>query len=123
MTKEMIVAEVAEYFHAAGFTVLSYDPRSARSSTGTPRNEIQPTRNVEDYHDALTFLRTHPQVDPKQIVFWGYSVSGMMALCAAALAKRVRAVVAVSPLTIWHLFKWSKVLAKAMRNREIPSDW
>lgn len=118
MTKEMIVAEVAEYFHAAGFTVLSYDPRSVGSSDGVPRNEIQPARNIEDYHDALTFLREHPKVNPKQIAFWGYSFSGMMALCAAALDKRVRAVVAVSPLTIWHFSKWSKVLAKAMKDRE-----
>ncbi|ROV92589.1 hypothetical protein VMCG_08926 [Cytospora schulzeri] len=118
MTKEMIVAEVAEYFHAAGFTVLSYDPRSIGSSDGMPRNEVQPTRNIEDYHDALTFLKAHPRVDHKQIAFWGYSYSGTIALCAAALDKRVGAVIAVSPLTIWQFSKWSKVLAKAMKDRE-----
>lgn len=118
MTKEMIVAEVAEYFHAAGFTILSYDPRSIGASDGTPRNEIHPTRNVEDYHDALTFLRAHSRVDPARIAVWGYSFSGMVALCAAALDKRVKAVVAVSPLTIWEFSKWPKVLAKAMKDRE-----
>lgn len=118
MTKEMIVAEVAEYFHAAGFTVLSYDPRSIGASDGLPRNEIQPTRNIEDYHDALTFLRTHPRVDPARIAFWGYSFSGAVALCAAALDKRAKAVVAVSPLTIWEFSKWSKVLVKALKDRQ-----
>jgi pimeloyl-ACP methyl ester carboxylesterase len=118
MTKEMIVAEVAEYFHAAGFTVLSYDPRSIGASDGTPRNEVHPARNIEDYHDALTFLRAHPLVDPARIAFWGYSFSGTVALCAAALDKRVKAVVAVSPMTIWEFSKRPKVLAKAMKDRE-----
>ncbi|ETS75486.1 hypothetical protein PFICI_12430 [Pestalotiopsis fici W106-1] len=118
MTKEMIVAEVAEYFHAAGFTVLSYDPRCIGASDGTPRNEIQPTRNMEDYHDALTFMRGNPHVDPSRISFWGYSYSAMIALCAAALDKRVKAVIAVAPLTIWEFSKWGKVLSKAMKDRE-----
>jgi hypothetical protein len=42
----------------------------------------------------------------------------MMALCAAALDKRAKAVIAVAPLTVWHLTKWSKVLSKAMKERE-----
>ena len=114
----MIISEVAEYFHAAGFTVLSYDPRSIGASDGTPRNEAHPARNMEDYHDALTFLKDHPLVDRTRIAFWGYSFSGMVALCAAALDKRAKAVVAVSPLTIWEFTKWRQVLAKAMKDRE-----
>lgn len=116
----MIISEVAEYFHSAGFTVLSFDPRSIGASDGTPRNEAHPSRNVEDYHDALTYLKQHwgHLVDPGRIAYWGYSFSGMVALCAAALDKRVKAVVAVSPLTIWEFTKWKQVLAKAMKDRE-----
>jgi pimeloyl-ACP methyl ester carboxylesterase len=116
--KEMIISEVAEYFHSAGFTVLSFDPRAIGASDGQPRNEAHPARNVEDYHDALTFLKAQPSVDPQRIAFWGYSFSGMVALCAAALDKRAKAVVAVSPLTVWEFTKWRKVLAKAMKDRE-----
>ncbi|KAK4120692.1 DltD N-terminal domain protein [Parathielavia appendiculata] len=118
--KEMIISEVAEYFHGAGFTVLSYDPRSIGESDGMPRNEAHPARNVEDYHDALTYLKQHwgHLVDPTRIAYWGYSFSGMVALCAAALDKRAKAVVAVSPLTIWEFTKWKQVLAKAMKDRE-----
>ncbi|RFU76424.1 n-terminal domain [Trichoderma arundinaceum] len=118
MVKEMIIGEVAEYFHAAGFTVLAYDPRSIGASDGTPRNEINPLCNIEDYHDALTFLKAHPLVDPSRIAFWGYSFSGMIALCAAAQDKRAKAVVAVSPLATWNMTKRVKVLAKAMKERE-----
>jgi hypothetical protein len=42
----------------------------------------------------------------------------MVALCAAALDKRVETMVAVSPLTIWEFTKWPKVLAKTMKDRE-----
>lgn len=118
--KEMIISEVAEYFHEAGFTVLSYDPRTMGASDGTPRNEAHPGRNVEDYHDAFTYLKHHQShvVDPARVAYWGYSFSGMVALCAAALDKRARAVVAVSPLTVWEFTKWRQVLAKSMKDRE-----
>ncbi|KAI1178917.1 alpha/beta-hydrolase [Nemania sp. FL0916] len=122
-TKEMIVAEIAEYFQRAGFTALTYDPRSIGQSDGQPRNDIHPSRNVEDYHDALTFMKRHPLVDPSKIIFWGYSFSGMVALVAAALDKRAAAVVAMCPLTIWEFpeAKWDGVLAQAMRDRESQS--
>ncbi|GAP90163.1 putative peptidase s15 [Rosellinia necatrix] len=119
-TKEMIVAEIAEHFQRSGFTALTYDPRSIGQSDGLPRNDIDPSRNVEDYHDALTFLKRHPLVDPSKMAFWGYSFSGMVALVAAALDKRAKAVVAMCPLTIWEFpeDRWARVLAQAMRDRE-----
>ncbi|KAJ0273659.1 hypothetical protein COL940_009749 [Colletotrichum noveboracense] len=119
-TKETMVAEVAEYFQKFDFTVLIYDPRSIGLGDGTPRNEIHPSRNVEDYHDALTFLKGHPLVDPARIAYWGFSYSGMLALIAASLDKRAKAVVAMCPLTIWDFppEKWPRVLAKALRDRE-----
>ncbi|TVY83047.1 Polyketide transferase [Lachnellula suecica] len=97
-TKDMFVAEVAEHFQTAGFTVLLFDPRSIGASDGMPRNEVDPFRNAEDYHDALTFLKGHPMADSTCIAFWGWSFSAMVALTAAALDKRVKAVVAVSPV-------------------------
>lgn len=118
MTKETIISDVAEYYFAAGFTVLSYDPRSIGASDGMPRNESNPTKNMEDYMDALSFLKTHKMVDPTRIAYWGYSFSGMVALCAAALDKRAKAVIAAAPLTIWEFKKWKQVLTKCMKDRE-----
>lgn len=118
MTKETIINDVAEYYFNAGFTVLSYDPRSIGASDGMPRNECNPVKNMEDYMDALTFLKSHSMVDPKRIAYWGYSFSGMVALCAAALDKRAKAVVATAPLTIWEFKKWKPVLNKCMKDRE-----
>lgn len=120
LTKDMIIFEAGQYLNAAGFTVLGYDPRCVGTSDGTPRNDIQPLKNVEDYHDALTFLKVHKAdlVDPTSIAYWGYSFSAAVALCAAALDKRAKAVVAMSALTTWEFSKWRQVLAKAMKDRE-----
>lgn len=97
-----------------------YDPRTVSSSDGTPRNNINPALQVGDYHDALIFLKSDPRVDPSRIAYWGFSFSGAVALCAAALDKRARAVIAVAPLTIWELpeGKWQRVMKKAMQDRE-----
>jgi pimeloyl-ACP methyl ester carboxylesterase len=119
-TKEMLVGDVAEYFQRAGLSALAFDPRSVGQSEGSPRNDIDPLRNVGDYHDALTFLKSHARVDATRIFFWGYSYSGVIALVASALDKRAAAIIAVCPLTIWDYpaAKWTTVLRQAMRDRE-----
>ncbi|KAF2685011.1 DltD N-terminal domain protein [Lentithecium fluviatile CBS 122367] len=120
LTKDMIIFEAGQFLNAAGFTVMGYDPRCIGKSDGLPRNDIQPFKNIEDYHDALTYLKTHKHdlVDPHRIAYWGYSFSGAIALCAAALDKRAKAVIACSTLTTWEFSKWKQVLAKAMKDRE-----
>lgn len=65
----MFVPEVAEQFQLANITALIYDPRSLGLSDGEPRNDIDPMKQVSDYSDALTFLLTHPLVNPGQICF------------------------------------------------------
>lgn len=116
MTKET-VAWVAEYFNGVGFTVLIYDHRCIGESDGLPRNEVHPARNMEDLSDALSFLQDHVLVDPKRIALWGCSFSATIELCAAALDRRVGAVVAVCPQTIWDFTNRTKVLAMAMQDR------
>ncbi|KAF4452203.1 peptidase s15 [Fusarium austroafricanum] len=119
-TKEMFLVEIAECFQQAGFTTLTYDPRSIGQSEGTPRNEIDPCRNIEDYHDALTYMKSLSLVDSAKIAFWGFSFSGMVALNATALDKRAKAVIAMSPLTIFDFpeDKWRGVLERSMEDRE-----
>jgi fermentation-respiration switch protein FrsA (DUF1100 family) len=116
----MFVPEVAEQFQLLGITAVIYDPRSIGVSDGTPRNEIDPMKQVEDYSDALTFLSTLPMVDSDRIGFWGMSFSGTIALCAAALDKRAKFVIAICPLLSFEYSKdrFPKVLAKAAKDRE-----
>lgn len=116
----MLLPEVAACFQAAGFTALVYDSRSIGASDGLPRNDINPTKQVGDYHDAVTFLRTNPLVDPSRIAIWGYSLAGMVALSAAALDKRVAAVIACAPPTDvgFSPEKLPKILARVQKDRE-----
>ncbi|ETS83615.1 hypothetical protein PFICI_05491 [Pestalotiopsis fici W106-1] len=97
--KEILVPKVAEHFQTAGITALSFDPRSLGESDGSPRRDIDPSRHVADLHDALTYLQTLSEVGADRIGFWGFSFNGVVALNAAALDKRARCVIAVSPLT------------------------
>lgn len=116
----MFVPEVAEQFQLANITALIYDPRSLGLSDGEPRNEIDPMKQVSDYSDALTFLLTHPLVNPDEICFWGMSFAGTVALCAASLDKRAKLCIAICPLLDFELTpeKFPKVLLKSMRDRE-----
>lgn len=95
--KEMFIPQVGEFLQLHGITALLYDPRHLGESEGQPRNEIDPALQTSDYSDAVTFLLTQPNVDPKRIALWGMSFSGTIALCAAALDPRVSAVVAAAP--------------------------
>jgi hypothetical protein len=65
----MFVLEVAEQFQLLGITALIYNPQSPGTSEGTPRNEIDPMKQVEDYSDAFTFLSTLLVVDSDRIGF------------------------------------------------------
>ena len=116
----MFVPEVASNFQSNGITSLIYDPRSLGESDGLPRNQVDPMMQVSDYSDALTFMRTLRIVDPENIVFWGQSFSGCIALCAASLDKRAKMCISICPLLNFKLTddKRPKVLAKGMQDRE-----
>ncbi|KAL8735464.1 MAG: hypothetical protein Q9181_002807 [Wetmoreana brouardii] len=119
--KEMMgLPEVAAYFQKAGITALIYDPRTTGLSDGTPRNDIDPPKQVEDYSDALSFLSNLPIVQPDQVIIWGMSFAGTVSLCAGAFDKRARAIIAVCPLTRLECSseKLPNVVAKCMRDRE-----
>ncbi|KAI0131897.1 DltD N-terminal domain protein [Xylariales sp. AK1849] len=118
--KEMLSPKVAAFLQQAGFTTLAYDPRTLGESDGMPRCDIDPVKQVGDYHDALTFLMKHPKVDADRIAYWGFSFNGVIALNAAALDKRAKCVIVVNPLTdIGHPADQRAILfADAMKDRE-----
>ena len=110
---------MAVWFQKRGVTSLVVDIRTTGSSDGEPRNDIDLDKQVEDCHDAVTFLSRHPSVDPQRIVYWGYSLGALVSLCAAALDKRAAAVIATAPNTdfIFEPEKRAATLALAMRDR------
>jgi pimeloyl-ACP methyl ester carboxylesterase len=115
----MLLPDVAAWFQQQGVTSLLYDNRAIGVSDGEPRNDVNPSKLVEDYHDALSYLSRHPLVDSERIAYYGNSFSAMVGLVAAALDKRAAAVISVAPITNYELRaeKRDAVMALAMQDR------
>lgn len=95
--KEQFLPSFAERFQAAGYAVLLYDHRNWGSSDGLPRSETDPIQQARDFSDAFDFVSSLEEVDNAKIVYWGTSMSGGAVLHAAALDKRIRAVISQVP--------------------------
>jgi len=95
--KEHFLSNFANRFQEEGWNVLVYDNRNFGESDGLPRLEIDPAFQVRDYYDAFDYAASLDEVDKTKIAFWGSSMSGGVALSAAAVDHRIRAVVAQVP--------------------------
>ena len=95
-TITMAADNYAEALYEAGFSVLLYDHRNLGDSDGEPRFEINPWIQGRGYRDAVTYLRTRPDVD--RIVLWGDSYSAMEVLVVGALIDDIAAIVAQMPV-------------------------
>lgn len=95
----MFLDDFAKRFQAAGYNALLYDNRNWFSSDGQPRNETDPALQTRDYLAAFDFAVSQPEVDPTKIVYWGSSMAGGNAICAAAVDHRIRAVISQVPFT------------------------
>jgi uncharacterized protein len=97
LLKESFIDDWGKRFVEAGMAVLLYDHRSWGSSDGTPRNEVDPHQQAEDYHDAVLFVQSIPQIDPKRVAIWGIGHSGGASMIAAGDDPNIKAVVLVMP--------------------------
>lgn len=95
--KEHFLPDFAERFQAEGYTVLLYDNRCWGESEGSPRKEVDAVLQTRDYFDAFIYVRTLPDADPNQIVYWGTSLSGGNVIAAASVNRQVKAVIAQVP--------------------------
>ncbi len=96
--KEMFLDDYARVFTDAGLAAIVFDHRGFGASDGTPRQEIDPVRQVRDTRDAITWATQQPQVDAQRIGVWGSSYSGGHALVLGAIDRRVRCVAVQAPL-------------------------
>ncbi|MFF1605775.1 alpha/beta hydrolase [Streptomyces mirabilis] len=95
--KEQTLLRLADMFTEAGLAVLVHDHRTFGASDGTPRQDIDPWRQIEDWRRALTYLEARPEVDADRIGLWGSSYAGGHALVLGATDRRLKAVVAQVP--------------------------
>ncbi|GAB1106366.1 MAG: alpha/beta hydrolase [Shewanella algae] len=94
--------KMAEY----GFATLAFDPSYTGESGGEPRNVASPDINTEDFSAAVDFLGLQSQVDRQRIGIIGICGWGGMALNAAAVDQRIKAVVTST------MYDMSRVMSK-----------
>jgi uncharacterized protein len=104
--KEQSSGLYAQTMAERGFVTLAFDPSYTGESGGQPRNVASPDINTEDFSAAVDFLGLQPSVDRERIGIIGICGWGGMALNAAAVDKRVKAVVAST------MYDMSRVMSK-----------
>ena len=90
--KEQSSGLYAQTMAERGFVTLAFDPSYTGESGGEPRNVASPDINTEDFSAAIDFLGLQANVDRERIGILGICGWGGMALNAAAVDKRVKAV-------------------------------
>ncbi|KAJ1338626.1 fumagillin biosynthesis transferase [Microdochium nivale] len=118
--KDANLPDIAKWFQEHDVTVLLYDPRGIGESEGEPRNEVDPLQQIEDLHDAVTWIKQHPLVDETKIALWGLCWGGNVTLAATAFDKRVAATIAMAPMvsTDGTAERRKPLLELAMHDRE-----
>jgi fermentation-respiration switch protein FrsA (DUF1100 family) len=94
--KEQTLPHYAERFSSAGYSVLTFDPRSYGGSEGEPRAHHDPTRIIEDYVNAARFMLTREDIDHNRIGAVGVCIGGGYAVSAAARERKIRTVVSIA---------------------------
>jgi hypothetical protein len=95
--KELVQPMYARVLAANGIAALVFDYRYMGSSTGEPRQHIDPWQQIEDYRNAISYVEAREDVDGSRIGTWGISYSGGHVLILGAIDPRVRATCAIVP--------------------------
>ncbi len=93
--KEETVPHYAQRLSDAGYTVLTFDPRSYGESEGAPRSYYDPNRVIEDIVNGVGYLLTRQDIDPERLGLVGICFGGGLTISAAARDKRIKAVSSV----------------------------
>lgn len=75
-----------------GFITLAFDPSFTGESSGEPRRTASPDINTEDFLAAVDYLATREDVDVDRIGIIGICGWGGIALNAAAIDPRIKAI-------------------------------
>ena len=94
--KEQTLPHYAERFAKAGYSVLTFDPRSYGESEGEPRAHHDPTRITEDYVSAARYMMTRKDIDPDKVAAVGVCIGGGYAVSAAARERKIKAVISIA---------------------------
>ncbi len=114
--KEQSSGLYAQTMAERGFITLAFDPSYTGESGGEPRNVTSPDISVEDFSAAVDCLGLQPNVDRERIGIIGICGWGGMALSAAAVDKRIKAVVAST------MYDITRVVSKGYNDSVTPEQ-
>lgn len=97
-TRDCALEPYARRFAEAGFFVLLFDYRNVGASDGEPRQLVEIRGQIEDWKEAIAYVRSLPGVDASRIGLWGTSLSGGHVLVLAAQDPTIAAVSAQCPM-------------------------
>jgi len=109
--KEQASGLYAQAMAERGFITLAFDPSYTGESGGEPRHVASPDINTEDFSAAVDFLGPQPTVDRERIGIIGICGWGGMALNAAAVDKRIKAVATST------MYDMSRVMSKGYNDK------
>ena len=114
--KEQSSGLYAQTMAERGFITLAFDPSYTGESGGEPRNVASPDISVEDFSAAVDCLGLQPNVDRERIGIIGICGWGGMALSAAAVDKRIKAVVAST------MYDMTRVMSRGYNDSVTPEQ-
>jgi len=106
--KEQSSGLYAQTMAERGYVTLAFDPSFTGESGGEPRNTSSPDINTEDFSAAVDFLGLQTYVDRRRVGIIGICGFGGMGLNAAAVDKRIKAVVTAS------MYDMSRAMARGV---------
>lgn len=104
--KEQSSGLYAQTMAERGFAALAFDPSYTGESGGEPRNVASPEINTEDFNAAVDYLGLQFFADRNKIGIIGICGFGGMALNAAAVDKRIKAIATTS------MYDMTRVMSK-----------
>ncbi|MCK0154829.1 alpha/beta hydrolase [Alcanivorax sp. S6407] len=114
--KEQASGLYAQTLAERGFITLAFDPSFTGESGGEPRHVASPDINTEDFSAAVDALGLLDNVDRNRIGILGVCGWGGMALNAAAVDKRIKAVATST------MYDMSRVMAKGYNDSMSKED-
>jgi pimeloyl-ACP methyl ester carboxylesterase len=93
-------AVIADYFTTRGIAVLRYDDRGFGQSKGKKVNESTTLEFAEDVLEAVKYLQSREDINPKQIGLCGHSEGGIVAPLAASMNDDIAFIVLIAGTSV-----------------------